>query len=84
MKTLKNPIVYTATSCIPQRVEKSLYSMGDLIMESKEIWKDVVGYERFINEIVWCYTGAGIKSQKNYSRKHDNIYLYSKTQNYTF
>lgn len=45
---------------------------------------DVFGYERFINEIVWCYTGAGIKSQKNYSRKHDNIYLYSKTQNYTF
>ena len=45
---------------------------------------DIFGYERFINEIVWCYTGAGIKSQKNYSRKHDNIYLYSKTATYTF
>jgi DNA modification methylase len=45
---------------------------------------EVFGYERFINEIIWCYTGAGVKSQKNYSRKHDNIYLYSKTSNYTF
>jgi DNA modification methylase len=26
---------------------------------------DVFGYERFINEIIWCYTGAGVKSQKN-------------------
>jgi adenine specific DNA methylase Mod len=45
---------------------------------------DVFGYERFINEIVWCYTGAGIKSQKNYSRKHDNILFYTKTNKTCF
>ncbi|GEJ46028.1 hypothetical protein CRS_26360 [Chryseobacterium sp. ON_d1] len=48
------------------------------------ILDEVFGYERCVNEIVWCYTGPGVNSQKNYSRKHDNLYLYSKSSNYTF
>ncbi|MFM6367890.1 MAG: DNA-methyltransferase, partial [Dolichospermum sp.] len=37
----------------------------------------------FINEIIWCYaTPSG--AVKKFSRKHDIIFLYSKSNNYTF
>ncbi|ROI02928.1 site-specific DNA-methyltransferase [Chryseobacterium sp. G0240] len=48
------------------------------------ILDELFGYERCVNEIIWCYTGPGVNNQKNYSRKHDNIYLYSKSNKYTF
>lgn len=41
----------------------------------------IFGYENFINEIVWCYETAG-KSKKTFSRKHDVILLYAKTENF--
>lgn len=44
---------------------------------------EIFGNDKFLNEIVWCYTSGG-KSQKFYSRKHDTIYWYSKTANYIF
>ena len=43
----------------------------------------VFGKENFINEIVWCYTGPR-KSPKAFAKKHDTIFFYSKTENYTF
>lgn len=48
------------------------------------ILDEVFGYDRCVNEIIWCYTGPGVSSQKNYSRKHDNLYLYTKSTKYTF
>ncbi len=39
----------------------------------------VFGYDNFINEIIWCYETAG-KSKRAFSRKHDTILLYGKTQ----
>jgi len=37
----------------------------------------------FINEIVWCYrTGGATKTR--FSRKHDTIFFYTKSDNYTF
>lgn len=44
---------------------------------------DEVFNRNFINEIVWCYTGPR-KTPKAFSRKHDIILLYSKSQNYIF
>lgn len=41
----------------------------------------IFGVDNFINEIVWCYETAG-KSKKTFSRKHDTILLYGKTENY--
>jgi DNA modification methylase len=41
------------------------------------------GYRNFRNEIVWCYETAG-KSKRHFSRKHDIILFYTKSDSYTF
>ena len=41
------------------------------------------GRERFVNEIVWCYSVGG-KSRRSFGRKHDTILWYAKTANYAF
>jgi len=41
------------------------------------------GYNQMVNEIVWCYTIGG-KSKQSFGRKHDTIFLYAKSDNYTF
>lgn len=44
----------------------------------------IFGYENFINEIIWCYETGG-RSTKNYPKKHDSIFWYSKkNDNYSF
>ena len=37
----------------------------------------------FRNEIVWCYTSGG-KSNRKYAKKHDTIFFYTKSGEYTF
>jgi DNA modification methylase len=37
--------------------------------------------ERFINEIIWCYSSGGA-SKRSFAKKHDNILVYSKTKAY--
>lgn len=44
---------------------------------------EIFGKDNFINEIAWCTTGAS-RVEKNYPRKHDTIYYYSRSKNYTF
>ena len=44
---------------------------------------EVFGAKHFQNEIIWAYRTGGA-TQKRWSRKHDNIYFYTKTDNYTF
>lgn len=48
-----------------------------LLMDT--IW----GHGSFINEIIWCY-GLGGSSKRYFSKKHDVIFLYSKTNKYYF
>lgn len=43
----------------------------------------VFGADNFINEIVWHYHTGGA-SKSHYSRKHDIIFFYSKTEDYNF
>ena len=43
----------------------------------------IFGYDNFINEITWCYTGPR-KSTKAYSKKHDILLFYGKTDDYKF
>lgn len=43
----------------------------------------IFGYDNFVNEIVWCYTGPR-KSKKAYSKKHDVLLFYGKTDEYDF
>ncbi len=49
----------------------------------KLLLDDIFGKENFRNEIIWCYTGPQ-KSLRYFSRKHDIIYFYAKTDNSTF
>jgi len=49
----------------------------------KCILDEVFGYENFLNEISWCY--RGYEHNKNgWNKKHDNIFLYTKSQEWTF
>ena len=49
----------------------------------KVILDTLFGYDNFINNIVWNYTGGG-SSKKCFAKKHDDILLYSKSDKYTF
>lgn len=46
----------------------------------KVLMDEIFGPERFKNEIIWCYQGAG-QSESQFKRKHDNILFYGKTPN---
>lgn len=47
------------------------------------IMDDIFGYENFRNEIIWCYKSGG-SAKTHFSRKHDNILFYTKSNIYTF
>jgi len=49
----------------------------------KVICDRIFGYENFRNEIVWCYSGGGIP-KKDFPRKHDTIFRYSKSNKYVY
>ena len=49
----------------------------------KVILDDVFGKDMMLNEIIWCY-GSMCKSKNNWNRKHDNIFVYTKSQNWIF
>ena len=40
---------------------------------------EIFGKEKFMNEIIWTYTGAS-NVERYFPRKHDNIYWYSKSE----
>ena len=43
----------------------------------------VFGKAHFRNEIIWCYAGGGIP-KRDFPRKHDVIYRYSRTEIYSY
>ena len=45
---------------------------------------EIFRQENFRNEIVWCYTGPGSPNMKQFNRKHDVIFWYSKGKVWTF
>ena len=46
---------------------------------------EIFGRENFVNEIVWCYHGPGSPKMKQFNRKHDIIFWYTKKgRNWTF
>lgn len=44
---------------------------------------EVFGSNRFVNEVIWHYSGAGTP-KGCWAKRHDNLFLYSKTSKYTF
>ena len=49
----------------------------------KVLLDDIFGKDLMLNEIIWCY-GSMCKSKNNWNRKHDNIFVYTKSQNWIF
>jgi DNA modification methylase len=47
------------------------------------ILDDVFGPDKFVNEVIWHYSGAGTP-KGCWAKRHDNLFVYSKTQTYTF
>jgi site-specific DNA-methyltransferase (adenine-specific)/adenine-specific DNA-methyltransferase len=50
----------------------------------KVIMDEIFGKENFVNEIIWEYQGAWSETERYFPRRHNTIYLYSKSQNYYF
>ncbi len=50
---------------------------------AKVLMDEIFGEQNFRNEIIWCYTGP-TPTPKNFTRKHDTIYRYTKTNNFVF
>lgn len=44
---------------------------------------EVFGPDRFVNEVIWHYSGAGTP-KGCWAKRHDNLLLYSKTSEYCF
>ena len=45
---------------------------------------EVFGKENFINQISWCYQDIGSRASPYFKRKHDDIFLYGKTEERLF
>lgn len=57
------------------------YHIGHYV---KILMDEIFGEENFRNEIVWCYYGPGSPGMKNFNKKHDTIFWYSRSNDYTF
>ena len=44
---------------------------------------EVFGPNKFVNEVIWHYSGAGTP-KGCWAKRHDNLFLYSKTSKYVF
>jgi DNA modification methylase len=43
----------------------------------------IFGYDNMVNEVVWSYKSGG-NSKRTFAKKHDILFLYSKTRKYAF
>lgn len=50
----------------------------------KILLDEIFGEDNFRNEIVWCYYGPGSPGMRQFNRKHDTIFWYSKSADYVF
>lgn len=65
--------------------EGSIYIHSDYRVNSyiKLILDEIFGEDCFKNEIIWAYRGMAI-SKNHYTRRHDNIYFYTKSDKNVF
>lgn len=49
----------------------------------RNIMDEVFGYNNFINEVIWHYSGAGTP-KGCWAKRHDNLFVYSKRGNVVF
>ncbi len=51
--------------------------------QARLLLDECFGRGRFVNEIVWHYTGGG-RSKKRFSHKHDTLLLYARSEHWVF
>lgn len=44
----------------------------------------IYGQNSFVNEIVWCYKSGGASPKRYFSRKHDTLLFYTRSDSYFF
>ena len=54
------------------------------IFELKPLMDEIFGKENFRNHIIWTYNSGGGSPKRNFSKKHDDILFYSKSNNNIF
>jgi len=50
----------------------------------KVMMDEIFGKENFRNEVVWCYYGPGSPGMKQFNREHQNIYWWTKSDEWKF
>ncbi len=50
----------------------------------KVLMDEIFGAENFMNEIVWVYSGATSPGMRIFARRHENIFWYTKSNDYIF
>ena len=50
----------------------------------KILMDEIFGENNLRNEIIWCYYGPGSPGMRQFNRKHDTIFWYSKSDDYHF
>ncbi len=54
-----------------------------IVHYAKILMDEIFGEKNFVNEVIWTYKSGG-SSNRRFSRKHDNLLVYSKTSKYKF
>ena len=86
----KSYLVYMATRLLEMRrilkADGSIYLHCDWHIGHylKLVMDAIFGKSQLRNEIVWCYTGPGSPRMRQFNRKHDTIYWYSRGTQWTF
>ncbi len=50
----------------------------------KVLMDGIYGRAHYRNEVVWCYTGPGSPSMRQFNRKHDTLFWYTMGKTWTF
>jgi adenine-specific DNA-methyltransferase len=69
--------IMSDTACIYLHLD---YHIGHYV---KILMDEVFGEDRFLNEIIWCYSDAA-NSKKYWNTKHDTLFFYRKGDDYVF
>jgi len=88
-KAMKAYLTYMAQRII--EMHRILNDTGSLYLHCdptashylKAVMDEIFGKDNFRNEIVWCYRGGG-SPKKDFGRRHDVIFRFSKSSDYTF
>lgn len=81
--TLMENRLTTAKDLLSSKASFYLHLDENATHYGRIILDKILGKDNFLNEIIWCYRGMAV-AENNYTRRHDTIQLYKKTENNIF